>query len=90
MKFNSVKCKVVEIRYSEVRPSYDYHLTGGQLQGSSSEGSTGADVLPTLSPENHIRFVKEMNDIRVNIKIAFKHIDEMIFRKYIQYTRDPK
>lgn len=45
------------------------------IQGSSGERDPVMDLIPDLSPENHIkRVVKEANHISVSMKITFKRI----------------
>lgn len=55
MKFYPCKCKIIKIGHSERRPMNDYNLAGEKLRESVSERDLVVDIVPSLSPEHHVR-----------------------------------
>lgn len=67
---------------SEMRPSYDCHLTGRQIQERNCEKDIEVDVNTCLLLENHTRIVTEVDHIPMNVKVTFKHMEIEMFNNF--------
>lgn len=89
MKFNVGKSRLMKMGHSETRTDLDYYLRGIVLPESACERNLGVDAAPSLLPEVHTwRELKERNYISLTVKIAFKNMDEHMFKEiYATYVR---
>lgn len=65
------------------------HVSKDKFKESMKERNFGFDVVPSLSPENHImKIFREVNYLLLNINTVFKHMDKEKFRKnFTTYIR---
>lgn len=57
MKFNPIKCEVVMIANSEIKPSYEYLIARKNVLKSTCEREFMIGIVLSLSPVNRIRIV---------------------------------
>lgn len=73
----------------EKRPNFDYHPAGDKLQEGTYRRDFGAGPAPGVSHYTW-RVVKDVNELLLNIQIAFKYMDmERCSEKYLQDIQDP-
>lgn len=71
----------MKIGHSVRRPRYDSNLAGYKLRECVCEGDLGVDVPPNLSLGHHVRgIVQEAISLLANSKIAFKYLENLMFR----------